>query len=415
MKPGTDGGGFRGYPEALGAVLRLVPRMGVAARALPDALGCVISGDVEAAVSSPGEDASLMDGYALSSAPVPPLAGGGARAYRVVGSAVAGRGWPGVVGPGEAVRITTGAPIPSGADRVVASEEAAESGGVVAVSREVERGLNVLARGADITAGEVVASAGTVLSPPVAGKLAAAGIERVNAVARPRVSMIAVGDEVVAPGGVLGQGQLFASNLIGLSAWLGRLGFPCSSRVVGDDESALAGAMEDALESADAVVTCGGAWTSWRDPVVPLLDRVGWDLAFRGVRMGPGKGTAFGVCRGKPVFCLPGGPPAAEIAFLELVAPGLAAMAGRAGPVFPEVAARYSGRTIRRRSPDWTDFVRGRLRFEGEEIVAEVGDRGGRLDDMVRADCVVVLGEGDAPPADGDVVRAQWIYPPGLP
>jgi len=140
--------------------------------------------------------------------------------------------------------------------------------------------------------------------------------------------VIGVGDEVVAPGCRLDQGQLYASNIVTVGAWLTSFGVSHDSAIVKDDAQEIKTAMLKCRPHVDVFLTSGGAWGSERDLVVAVLRELGWQEIFHHVRMGPGKGIAFGLWEGKPVFCLPGGPPSNEMAFLQLAFPGSCAWAG---------------------------------------------------------------------------------------
>ena len=143
--------------------------------------------------------------------------------------------------------------------------------------------------------------------------------------------------------------------------------------------------------------------------VIPLFERRGWDPGFLRVRMGPGKGTAFGMDRGKPVFCLPGGPPSNETAFLEIAVPGIRAMSGHSKPSFPLVLATYQGPPVPPRGDRWTHFERVSLRSEEGSLVAVATGRGSRLAAMADTDGMLVMEEGAATVEPGQSVRIQWL------
>jgi len=164
---------------------------------------------------------------------------------------------------------------------------------------------------------------------------------------------------VIAPGSDLEPGKLFASNLVTLASWCCRNSFSSSTHVTKDNLSEIRTAVNLAVQNHDVVITSGGAWSSERDLVVKALVDLGWEQLYHRVRMGPGKGIAFGILNGKPVFCLPGGPPSNLTAFLMLTLPALQKMAGFSKPGLQETQAVLdrpaSGQS------DWTQFIFGYL------------------------------------------------------
>ena len=180
--------------------------------------GRVAARDLYALVDSPSIDASLKDGYAIRSGDIAHASSENPVRLRLIGAVSAGGRFEGEVVPGSAVRILSGARIPSGAEAVVSEEFTHNDGDWVTVATHAEPGRNILRKGSDVCAGQFMVSAGTFLRPAQVGLLAAAGHSQVPVVRRPRVAIIATGDEVVAPGEALPEGKLFASNLITLAA-----------------------------------------------------------------------------------------------------------------------------------------------------------------------------------------------------
>jgi molybdopterin molybdotransferase len=359
-----------------------------------DAAGRVIATDAIAVVDSPSVDASSRDGFAVIAADLEEATREDGPILTVVGSATAAVAWSGELEAGQAARITTGAPVPAGADAVVMSELCQDLGDQVIVRDSPGSGRNVIPRGNDVSAGDRVARAGDRIDPGLAALLSASGIERVQTIARPRVALLAVGDEVVLPGTALGEGQLYASNLAYIDAWLRRLGIDSTSDLLPDDRDALSRAIERALaDGADAVITSGGAWSSHRDMVRPALDQLGWSCVFHRVRIGPASGTAFGRLGGRAVFCLPGGPPSSVVGFLQLALPGLLRMAGHVGPALPVVRARLAAAATGRRR-GWTEFAHGALERDGDVLMVTPLQTGSRLKRIAAGDCLLRIDEG---------------------
>ncbi|MCP4602662.1 MAG: molybdopterin molybdotransferase MoeA [Proteobacteria bacterium] len=378
-------------------------------RPIRAAIGYILAEDVSAGVDSPSVEASAMDGYAVLGDDIKQASNEEPVLLTVIGQAIAGKAWSGSVLPGTAVRITTGAPLPRDADTVVPIELSREpTQDRIEVLNAVEAGSHVRARGVDAAVGQLLAKKGRVLSPGLLAYLAAAGSDHLNVIRRPKVAIIAVGDEVVEPGKTLGPGQIFASNLVNLSTWLSRFNIDCTTRIVGDDVDELARAIDDAISSSDALLTTGAAWDSSRDFTIPALDALGWHQFFRRVRMAPGKGVAFGLYRSLPVFCLPGGPPASEMTFLELALPGILCLAGHSGPAFPLVpvclAESVSGRRI-----EWTYFHHATLSSKKGVLLATPHHPTSRLKAIADAECLICIPDGVKAFEAGETVNAQIL------
>jgi molybdopterin molybdotransferase len=292
------------------------------------------------------------------------------------------------------VKITSGAVLPEGTDAVIGVEYCQETSEGIRVPGPVAPGLNVLARGTDIEAGSTLGGPGDRLSPGTVGWLAAAGLDQVSVHRVPTVSLVATGDEVVAPGEPLEPGQLYASNLYTLSAWLRAFGIASELSILPDRREDLRREIPRAIEGRDVLLTSGGAWGSERDLVIGVLESLGWQKIFHRVRMGPGKAVGFGKFGGQPVFCLPGGPPSNEMAFLQLALPGILRLAGWRRSPFPSLTARLT-ETVTGREISWTQFKRGTLfrDSKGAFGVRPYMPRS-RLESMALADCLIAVPEG---------------------
>lgn len=397
------------YKEALQLTLDQIHPLLAEKVALPYLSGRVLAEDIFSLADSPSADASLRDGYALHAADTASASPQHPICFQVEGFAAAGTPWKGKVTPGKATRILTGAQLPKGADTVVASEFTQEKGNQVWMSTALNPGENILLKGSDIASGQPLFAAGKVLQPTNIGLLAAAGHSRVAVVKRPRVAIIATGDEVVSPGLPLKKGQLFASNLIALSAWCVRYGMQITTSVVGDHTSDIGAMLADSLSDHDAIITIGGTWMGEHDLVIRSLDELGWKKVYHRVRMIPGKTVAFGVYRGKPVFCLPGGPPASHMAFLQLALPGLRKMAGYKNPQLPTLPTRLA-ETVNG-TKDWTTFIPGRL----ETVVGEIHFRplkiSSRLQTISLSEAIIAIPEDTAQFPAGAIIQAQvWDW-----
>ena len=413
-RPG-DHRSLTGFAQALELVHSRIRPLPAGRVPLETALHRTLAGPVTSRVDSPTRDVSLKDGFALRAGDTAPASQEHPVTLRVGGSRFAGRlaaGEDGLeVPPGQAVRVTSGAVLPRGADAVVGNEYCEETGAGVWVTRPAVPGMNILPRGTDIRAGQVLGRDGDLLTPGRIGWMAGGGVEEVSVYRLPRVALAATGDEVVAPGVPLKPGQLYASNLCTLAAWLGVFGVHSSTSVLPDRREELLRALPAILEPADALLTSGGAWGSERDLVLQVLDELGWEKVFHRVRLGPGKAVGFGLLQDKPVFCLPGGPPSNEMAFLQLALPGVLRMCGRSAAPFPSVEARLT-EPVTGRNPEWTQIRRGRIRQNSEGTLRVAPYRpASRLQSMALADCLIILPEGVDRLEAGDRVRVQLLAP----
>ncbi len=380
------------FAEALAQTLARVSPLSSEEVDLVWASGRVAAQDLAAFVDCPSVDASLKDGYAVRSADIAAASPQHPVRLRLGGLAAAGRAWTGTVREGMAVRILTGAPIPRGAEAVISDEFTSLEGDIVTVVNDAEPGRNILRRGSDVAVGQRIVAAGELLRPTQVGLLAAAGHSRLSVFRRPRVAIVATGDEVVAPGNPLAEGKLYASNLVTLASWCARYGMAVTTAVVRDSEDLIRAQLLACLQDHDAILTSGGAWTGERDLVVHLLDELGWEKIYHQVRIGPGKAVGFGLWQGKPVFCLPGGPPSNHMAFLQLALPGLHRLEGRAQPGLPVQVARLAQPIQGQRS--WTQFVHGRLERDSAGLVFHPLRMKSRLQEMAQMEALVQIPEG---------------------
>ncbi|MFF4734876.1 gephyrin-like molybdotransferase Glp [Streptomyces sp. NPDC001262] len=316
---------------------------------LLDAQGCVLVEDVTAPAALPPFDNSSMDGYAVRVADVEGASEEFPAVLAVVGDVAAGSGEPPSVGPGEAARIMTGAPLPPGAEAVVPVEwtDGGKGGGPattmagsgsaeVRVHRSVDARAHVRARGSDVTAGELVLAAGTLLGPAQIGLLAAIGRGTVSVRPRPRVVVVSTGSELVPPGESLAHGQIHDSNSFMLTACAhaaGALAYRVGA--VDDDPATLRATLEDQLVRADAVVTSGGVSVGAYDVVKEALSGLPAEegrVDFRRLAMQPGKPQGFGRIGPDrtPLFALPGNPVSSYVSFELFVRPALRALMGLA-------------------------------------------------------------------------------------
>ena len=400
-----------GYEDALAATLAALEPLQPAEMApLWELTGRVTAQDLFAQDDAPTADVSLKDGYAVQSAAVAQAAPDRPVPLRLAGQVAAGGVYAGQVGQGTTVRILSGAPLPAGTDAVLAEEFARREGEIILALADAAVGRNVARRGSELAAGQRIIPAGTVLRPAQIGLLAAAGYSEAPVVRRPRVGIVATGDEVVGlPDRTkrLKAGQVFASNLATIAAWCTHYGMPTSGTMAADDPVALTAALLDALAKNDAVITSGGAWSGEHDLVAGTLAGLGWRKVYHRVRLGPGKGAGFGIWQGKPVFILPGGPASNQMAFLQLALPGLHRLMGAPHPGLPLRPARLATAISGQR--DWTQFVEGRFEWHDGELWFVPARAPSRLRSMADCECYVKIPEGTETLAAGALVFAQVL------
>lgn len=397
-----------GLKKALNVTLENIKPLPVETVELIAAVDRVVASDLYALVDSPSIDASLKDGYAVLSHEVASATAEKPVRLRVNGYLAAGGERDIELRLGTTVRVFTGARIPSGADAVVPEEFVRPEDSDVLVENSAEPGRNILPRGSDVESGKKIIGSGTLISPGMAGMLAAAGHSKIPVFKNPVVGIIGTGDEIVAPGEPLPEGKLYASNITTLGAWCNKYRMKTLMAVVHDDYETISSTLKAIAGDADAVVTSGGAWTSDRDMVAQALEGLGWNEFFHRIRIGPGKAVGFGILDNKPVFILPGGPSSNLMGFLQIALPGLLALAGHANPGLSRINARL-GAYLEGREPDWTHFFFGTLE-QNEGIPVFHPLKGvSRLRAMAEAQAIACIPEGKGYLLEGSVIPVQVI------
>jgi molybdopterin molybdotransferase len=400
---------FIGFRQALELTLANVSSAGTEKRPLLDSVGRILAEDLQAMVDSPSVSTSRKDGFAVAPEDLKSASPGSPVRLKLAGSLGAGDLRPVSLNHGQAVRVTTGALIPAGADAVISEEFCRIEGETLVCLNTAEAGRNILKRGTDVRSGEIVASSGSELKPPLLGLIAAAGYGAVRVHKVPRAAVIATGDEVVAPGAPLPEGKLYASNMVAIGAWLSLYGIPFETAIIPDRSEAIREAIQSRLAGADVFITSGGAWGSEKDLLLNVVADMGWTGIYHRVRMGPGKPVGFGILDGRPFFVLPGGPPSNEMAFLQLCLPALMKMKGAASSVFPMVSARLSDRVTGERG--WTEFIHTRLEKRPDAILAIPSRLQSRLKSMAEKEALIIIPEErDEIPA-GETIGVQLLRP----
>jgi len=370
--------------------------------AIRSALGRVLAHDVLAPIDVPAHDNSAMDGYAVRG---DDLAVNGETRLQVAGRALAGRAFDGPVARGEALRVMTGAILPTALDTVVLQENVRLEGDVVVVPAGQQRGQNRRQRGEDLRCGEPALRRGKRLAPADIGLLASLGVPEIGVRRRLRVAFFSTGDELRSIGETLAPGEIYDSNRYTIWAMLTRLGVEVVDLgVVRDSPEALEHAMRTAAAEADAILSSGGVSVGEADFTREVMARLG-DVAFWRIAMRPGRPMAFGRIGDACYFGLPGNPVAVMITFHFLVRDALLKRMGAAAQALPWVRAR--SREPMRKRPGRTEYQRARLQAaaDGRMEVHAVDNQGsGVLRSMSEANCIVVLHHDQGPVAAGDEV-----------
>ena len=378
---------------------------------IADALGRVLAQDIPSRRTQPPNAVSAMDGYAVRAADVAtaPVT------LKIIGQAPAGGAHDGTVAAGECVRIFTGGPVPDGADAIVIQEDTDADGDRVTIKVAAPQGHYIRPAGLDFRAGEICLKAGRIVSARDVGLAAAMNVPWMMVHRRPRVAILATGDEVVMPGDPLGPNQIVSSNGLSLGAFVqARGGVAVQLGIAPDNREALA-AMAAGARGADMLVTTGGGSVGEHDLVRRVLGDAGLELDFWRIAMRPGKPLLFGRIGDTPMLGLPGNPVSTLVCAIIFMLPALDLMQG----VAPAARRRHTARLAvpLGENDQREDYLRATLSHDdegGPRATPFSKQDSSMVSRLAQADCLIVRAP-HAPPADaGDVVEILPL-PEGMP
>lgn len=382
-----------GVDEAQAAILAAATVLPAEPIGLDAATGRVLAEAVVACRTQPPFSSSAMDGYAVRTDEMP-------GPVRIVGESAAGRRWSVPLGPGEAVRIFTGAPVPEGADAVLIQEDAAVDGDRLTATDEVRAGDNIRPEGLDFRAGEMLLPAGTALAARHVAFAGAAGHASLVVTRRPRVAFLATGDELVPPGTPAGPDQIVASITPALSAMVRAAGGEAIDLgIAPDDRAEIARRCAEGIDRADILVTLGGASVGDHDLVKPALGDLGIRPDFWQVAVRPGKPLMF--CARPLVLGLPGNPVSGAVCATLFLVPLVRALQGVFDPLPPvrhgTLAVPLGANGPRR------DHLRAKL--EGDRVTPFPVQDSSMLSVLAAADALLVREPHAAPAETGSECR----------
>ncbi len=401
---------FVSIDQALDVMLGRIVPVGGESLPLHLAAGRVALDTVRASRSIPPFARSPYDGYAFRAQDTQGAGKDKPVTLRVVRLMAAGSPAGGRLGPGEAVRLMTGAPVPPGADAVVKYESTEFTEAEVRLFEAARPGQDVIPEGEDIREGEIILSAGERPDAAALGMLAAQGLQSLRVFRRPAVGLLSTGSELARPGDEIGDGRIHDSNRYSLGAACERLGLETISiGARADTREGIAEGIREGLARCDALITTGGVSVGDYDFTAEAAEDAGTEILVRNVNMKPGGTCALGLAGSKPVFCLSGNPASSLIAFLVLAQPCLKKLSGLSETLSPRLSLRLAA-PIKKPSPK-PRLIRGHLDLSRGEalLVPHEGQGNGVLRSMRGCDLIGLIPEGSPPLAAGERIEALLV------
>lgn len=400
------------YQEALKAILDNTRGLPTETLPLNRLLGRYLAEPLTAKFDLPVFDNSAVDGYGVrlediqSAGPYKPVK------LKLTGTISAGERGERAIVAGTAVKIMTGAMVPDTAEAVIMREFCEEQNGFVVVGNTAQAGENIRRKGEELKSGARVLDTGTFMSPPVIGLIATLGYSEVPVFQKPKVAVVATGDELIEPGKTLLPGQIYDSNSYAMAAAVQALGLEtCDPFHARDDVEATRKNLSAALDAADVVVSAGGVSVGDFDYVKDVFEQLGVTTVFWRIAMKPGKPVYFGCMdtddgRQKLVFGLPGNPVSALVTFHQLVRPALMKMLGA---THRNVLSAHAGLKATlskplKKKPGRLDFVRGVVASTDAQLTATptTGQESHMLSGLAKANCLIHFAADDAAKKEGE-------------
>jgi molybdopterin molybdotransferase len=352
---------------------------------LIEAAGCVLAEDIFSPLDLPSFNQSAMDGYAVSSDEK------NKNQFKVVGEIKAGDSISIHLKKGEAVRIYTGAMVPETADAIVIREKAEQVNGSIHIQDDFKTGNCIRVKGSQIKKSELALKQGTILNPAAIGFLASIGIDKIKIYKKPDVSIVVTGNEIMKPGSVLNEGQIFESNSFSLHAALKQMQInPDNIFTANDEKAELKNKIQKCIEASDIVIITGGISVGKYDLVNETLNELNVETIFYKVAQKPGKPFLFGKLDEKIIFALPGNPAAVLVCFYEYAYPSVRTIQGFENCSLPSLRLKITNDIFKKE--DRALFLRGKK--TGNEVLPLEKQDSNMLGSFAEADCLIYI-EGE--------------------
>lgn len=395
--------------KALELILDNIIVLGLEKVDLISSLGRVIGEDIYASRAIPPWDNSAMDGYAVKYKDIDSVSSQKPEFLTVVENLAAGYHSDRILKNGEAIKIMTGAPIPSGADTVVMVEDTEQEGSRVKIFISPKSGENTRKAGEDVKKGDLVISRDSLIGPAEVGMMASLGRSFIHVFQKPQVAILSTGDELVDVDGKTGRDKIINSNSYTLATQTKECGaIAIQLGIAQDRKEDLEKKLGQGIR-ADMIISSGGVSVGDYDFVKDVLKKMGMEMKFWNVAMKPGKPLAFGTIFGKPTFGLPGNPVSSMISFEQFVRPALLKMLGHKKIYRPVVDAIITENIEKKTGRK--NFIRARLTSRnGAYHVNSTGEQGsGILLSMVKANGLIILPEETSRVRAGETVKVQLL------
>lgn len=395
--------------EALGLILENIREIGFEKVDIKEALGRVIAEDVYARRNIPPWDNSAMDGYAVRVDDVEGASKENPAVLKVIESLPAGYISENRLNHGEAIKIMTGAPMPNGADAVVMAEYTEKDGGKVRIFKRPEKGDHIRRAGEDVKDGQLVIKKGQLIRPSEIGMLASMARSIVSVYQRPRVAILATGDELVDLDEEICGAKIINSNTYAVGAQIQECGaLPILLGIARDRQDELEEKLRLSM-NADIIITSGGVSVGDYDHVKDVVKGLGGDLRLWKVAIKPGKPLAFSMLNGRPMFGLPGNPVASMVTFEIFVRPAILKMMGHKKIFRPIIDATI--KSDLKKKEQRRHFIRASVQSDVDGYAVETtGDQGSHMmTSMTKANGLIIFHENETDIKAGDKVKVMLL------